>query len=241
MLKTLTTLLRGSIAEAEEAVLDANAIRMLEQQMRDAAAALENSKRELACAMAHQSGEQRAIQALDERIAELETGAREALEAGRDDLAEEAAVVIAVTEDERNDRKAAVDRFAVDIRRLRMLSEDGRLRLSELRRGLELARAQDALRRAGANGRRALATGTGALREAEATLHRIRERHCRDDDAAAALDELERSGTVTSVADRLAAAGFGPNLKTRPHDVLARLRASRNADSGGNDNKEASQ
>jgi hypothetical protein len=67
MLKTITTLIRGSIAEADEAVFDANATRILSQQLRDAAAALEHSKRELACAMAHRASEGRAIEALDKR------------------------------------------------------------------------------------------------------------------------------------------------------------------------------
>ena len=52
MLKILSTLVRGAVAEAEEAVFDANATRLLAQQLREAAAALEHSKKELACAMA---------------------------------------------------------------------------------------------------------------------------------------------------------------------------------------------
>lgn len=225
MLKTFTTLLRGAVAEAEEAVFDANAIRVLEQQLRDAAAALELSKRELACAMAHQGSEERAVAALEERAGELEASARRAIAAARDDLAEEAAVVIAAIEDEKAERRAALERFAADVRRLRQISEDGRKRLMELRRGLELARAQDALRRAGANGRRALASGTGALREAETTLVKIREQNLRDQDVAAALDELEKQGSAAHLSERLSAAGLGPKLKTNPADVLARLKA----------------
>ncbi len=99
MLKTLTTLLRGAVAEAEEAVFDANAIRVLEQQLRDAAGSLEHCRRELACAMAHQASEVRAVAALTARIAELDASARQALAAGREDLALDAATVIAANED----------------------------------------------------------------------------------------------------------------------------------------------
>jgi hypothetical protein len=82
------------------------------------------------------------------------------------------------------------------------------------------------LRRAGANGRRALATGTGALREAEATLVRIKEQQTRDDDVSLALDELDRQGTTRELGERLASAGFGSVTRTKPSDVLARMRAS---------------
>ena len=229
MLKIVTTLLRGAASEAEDALFDAHAIRVLEQNLRDAAAALEHSRRELACAMAHQAGEERAVEALDARIAELEAAAGEALDGGREDLAADVATVIAATEDETTMRKAAVEKFAADVRRLKQLSNDGRQRLQDLRRGLEMARAQDALRRAGVNGRRALHAGTGALREAEATLVRIRDVQAKQDDVAAALDELEQRESGRDLTDRLAAAGFGRMKKTKPADVLARLMAARTA------------
>lgn len=235
MLKTLTTLLRGAVAEAEEAVFDANAIRMLEQQLRDAAASLEVSRRELACAMAHQASEERAVAALAERMGELEESARKALAAAREDMAQEAAVVIAAIEDEAAERRAALERFSADVRRLKLVAEDGRKRLGDLRRGLELARAQEALRRAGANGRRALAAGSGALREAESTLARIREQNLHDQDVAAALDDMERRASGADLADRLSAAGFGPKVKTNPADVLARLRNAKPAQPKGSD------
>jgi phage shock protein A len=88
-----------------------------------------------------------------------------------------------------------------------------------------MARAQEALHRAGANGRRALKTGTGALREAEATLAKIRENHAKGDDMAAAMDDLEAQASGRDLNDQLAKAGFGSNLKTKPGDVMARLRA----------------
>ncbi|MBY0225589.1 MAG: PspA/IM30 family protein [Hyphomicrobium sp.] len=225
-MKMVTTLLRGAASEAEEALFDANAIRVLEQQLRDAAGSLEHARRELACAMAHQASEERAVSALEERIGALEAATRDALDAAREDLATEVATVIAATEDERTLRKASVEKFAADVRRLKQLSEDGRLRLADLRRGLEMARAQEALRRAGANGRQALSVGTGALRQAEATLVRIRDVQAREEDVAAALDELDSRESGRDLTDRLAAAGFGSVKKTNPADVLARLKAS---------------
>jgi phage shock protein A len=225
MLKILTTLIRGAAAEAEEAVFDANAIRVLEQQLRDAASAMELSRRELACAMAHRASESRAAEAVAARIAELESSAGQALQGGREDLAEQAATVIAANEDERAARQAAIVRFDIDIGRLRIMSDTGRQRLQELRRGLEMARAQEALHRAGANGRRALKMGTGALRDAEATLARIRDNHAKGDDLAAAMDDLEAQASGRDLNDQLSKAGFGPNLKTKPSDVMARLTA----------------
>lgn len=225
MLKLFTTLVRGAVAEAEEATFDQNATRVLAQQLRDAATALEHAKMELACAMAHRSSEARAAAMLDDRIKSLEHGAVDALAGNRADLAQEAATVIAATEDERKERLAAITRLDTDIARLQRLTEEGHRRLRELRRGLEMARAQEALNRAGANGRRALATGTGALREAETTLARIRATQAHSEDQVAALEELERKTSGAALDDKLSAGGFGPNLKTKPSDILDRLKS----------------
>lgn len=225
MIRLITTLVRGAVSDAEQAVFDQNATLVLAQQLRDAASALELAKKELACAMAHRASESRAAASLEDRIKALEQAAVEALTGGRSDLAEETATVIAAIEDERKDRQTAVERCDADIARLQGLTEEGARRLRELGRGLEMARAQEALNRAGANGRRALATGTGALRDAEATLARIRENQTQLADASAALDELDRKTRGAALDDRLAAAGFGPNLKTRPADILERIRS----------------
>lgn len=231
MMKLFSTLVRGAVAEAEEAAFDQHATRILAQQLRDAATALEHAKKELACAMAHRASEARAAEMLAARIEALELGAIEALDGDRTDLAEEAATVIAATEDERKDRVAAIERFDGEIVRLQRLSEDGHRRLRELRRGLEMARAQEALNRAGANGRRALASGSGALREAEGTLIRIRSNHALSADETAALEELERRSSGGDLDERLAKAGFGPSVKTRPSDILSRLKSKAAASS----------
>ncbi|MDU6672977.1 MAG: PspA/IM30 family protein, partial [Bradyrhizobium sp.] len=47
MFKTVLTLFRGTVAVAEEELQDRTALVILDQQMRDAAAAVERSKRAL--------------------------------------------------------------------------------------------------------------------------------------------------------------------------------------------------
>ena len=225
MLKLFSTLVRGAVSDAEQAVFDQNATLVLAQQLRDAASALELGKKELACAMAHRASEARAATSLDERVASLEQAAVDAIHAGRTDLAEETATVIAAAEDERKDRLAAIERFDADIARLQRLTEEGTRRLRDLGRGLEMARAQEALNRAGANGRRALVTGSGALRDAESTLARIRHNHTQLADAQCALEQLDQATRGSDIDDRLAAAGFGPNPKTKPADILERIKS----------------
>ena len=55
MFKTVLTLFRGSVAAAEEELEGRNALLILDQQMRDAASAVDRAKRTLALAIARTS------------------------------------------------------------------------------------------------------------------------------------------------------------------------------------------
>jgi len=95
MFKTVLTLFRGSVAAAGEEQEDRSALLILDQQIRDAGAAVERSKRTLALAIAGDQQEGRRLDATNARIADLETRATAALDGGREDLAREAAQAIA--------------------------------------------------------------------------------------------------------------------------------------------------
>jgi phage shock protein A len=75
MFKTVLTLFRGSVAAAGEELEDRSALLILDQQMRDAAAAVERSKRSLALAIAGDQQEGRRLDATNARIADLEVRA----------------------------------------------------------------------------------------------------------------------------------------------------------------------
>ena len=224
MIKTLTLLMRGAMADNAQAVHDANAVAILRQQIRDAASALASARRELAVAMAYHAAELRALDALQSRIDTLSESARKALADGREDLGRDAAVLIAALEDERADREAAMARFADDITRLKALVLQGQDRLRDLDRGLQTARETEAVRRAGINGRRVVALSSGALGDAEETLARLRERQQSEEDFGEALASLA-AATAGDVEDRLSAEGYG-RRRTDPQSVLDRLRPS---------------
>src|ERR1700751_2607447 len=95
MFKTVLTLFRGSVAVAGEELEDRTALVILDQQMRDAAAAVDRSKRTLALAIAQDQQEGRRLEATCARIADLELRAPAALDGGREDLAREGAQSIA--------------------------------------------------------------------------------------------------------------------------------------------------
>ena len=227
MFKTVLTLFRGSVAVAEEELQDRTALLILDQQIRDGAAAVDRSKRALALAIAQDQQEGKRLEQICARIADLETRATAALDGGREDLAREAAQAIAGLEAERDAAKTARALFAAEIARLRRHVANAEARISELDRGRRIARAAEAVRSLRRGGIEAARPYECTLPEAEATLRRLRERQVQAEAADDALMELDVATGPLATAEKLAEQGFGPRIKTTADDVLARLKAGR--------------
>ena len=224
MIKTFVTLIRGRMAEVEQAAADAHALPILDQQIRDAAAALARARRALAIATAQAESEAGQADAIARRIADLEARTRAALVAGEAALATEAAEAIATLEADQAARRTAGAHFATEAARLRRIIADADLRLSALDRGRRLARANAPVRALRPEPFARAPLNEATLTEAEATLSRLRQRQAETEAAEAALERLESGAARGDIADRLADAGFGPPIRPRAADVLARLR-----------------
>src|SRR5512144_3332592 len=191
MFKTVMTLFRGSVAAAGEELEDRTALLILDQQLRDAAAAVERSKRTLALAIAQDQQEGRRLDATNARIADLEVRATAALDGGREDLAREAAQAIANLEADRDAAMTARTLFASEITRMKRQVANAEARITELDRGRRIARASEAVRALRRGGIEAARPYESTLpeAEAEATLKRLRERQLEAQVADEALME----------------------------------------------------
>jgi phage shock protein A len=227
MFKTVFTLFRGSVAAAGEELEDRSALLILDQQMRDAGAAVERSKRSLALAIAGDQQEGRRLDATNARIADLEVRTTAALDGGREDLAREAAQAIANLEADRDAAMTARTLFASEITRMKRQVANAEARITELDRGRRIARAAEAVRALRRGGIEAARPYESTLPEAENTLKRLRERQIEAQAASDALIELDAATGPLATAEKLAEQGFGPRLKSTADDVLARLNAKR--------------
>ena len=224
MLKTLITLVRGRTSQIAEEVADQNALLILDQQMRDATGALDRAKKALAVAIAQENQEGQRLDATHSRISDLETRAVAAIDAGRDDLATEAAETIAALEAERDASLTARALFATEIAKLKGHVLQQQMRLSQLERGRRIARAAEAVRVTRRGRIEDASIFAGTLAEAESTLARLREHQVEADIAEAAFEALDAATSPIAVAEKLSAEGFGPRLRPSAADVLARLK-----------------
>lgn len=225
MFKQILTLLRGQAFEAEQTFLDRNALPLLGQQIRDAAASIQSARRAVAIAIAQNEQEVAQHKAAAARIADLETRAIAALEKGNDTLAREAAEAIGWLEAECATSETAQAQFKASIERMRSVIRASEARLRDLQRGERIALAtvhtQKLDRSAGVQD---LAT----LSEAEETLLRLRTRQQEIDITREALREMDGGTDPSAIIEKLAKAGCGAPLTPDADAILARLRGRMN-------------
>jgi phage shock protein A len=215
MYKQIIALIRGQSFEAVAQVTERHALTILDQQIRDAAAAISHAKRALAVAIAEDAQEKTRLEAMAARQDGLEARAVAALQGGREDLALEAAGAIAELQADRETAESARAAFGREISQLRDRLKDAERRFGALHRGRRLARVGEAVRRS------RQFDGALAVSDAEETLAALRERQIL---AAAADDALVSATNVSeAIEEKLGQAGFGAR-RPDAEAILARLK-----------------
>lgn len=172
------------------------------------------ARRALAIAIAEE-GREADRRVLTIKTQDLEQRAVEALRAGRDDLATQAAEAIAAISSDIRATEQASKHFAAEVALARREVDAQRRRLSDLDRGRRMARIDSAL------------TGTihgpetdlDSFSEAETALEAVR---ANNQNARAIIHEMSRP--AEHLIERMSEAGFGRPTYIRASDVLARLR-----------------
>jgi len=224
MFKQLITLARGRSEDVAEAVLDANALSLLRQQLRDAATVVDQSRKALAVIIAYSEREKAALAMTRDRIASLELRALDAIDKGHEDLALEAAEAIAELEAEATATEKTLVTYTAEITRLRAGLKASEAQLVALKRGQRMAEANDkAIKLRGA----LPDVASTDLEDATRTLKRLQERQDQATATAAALAQLSTRQKAESLEDRLAAAGCGAPKQSSGAAVLARLKSQR--------------
>ena len=227
MFKTLSTLIAGVNARSEDRVRDAFAIELIDQKIREADTSLKAAKATLASLIQRQRSEERQRDRLRGRIKDMMTRAQDAMDAGRDDLATEAAQAVAQMENELTIRNETCDRLDQKVIRLRNSIEAGHRRIIDLKQGAIQARA---VRREQAIQTKLNTTigHTSSTEEAEELIKRVMGR---DDpfEQSEILREIDRDLGHETLQDRMSDSGFGPSTRTTADDVLARLKTKKSA------------
>jgi len=224
ILRKMVTALRGGAREVGEAIVDVNAIRILEQEIVDQETAIAKAKDSLTDVMADQSKTARKISALEDRIAEHEGYATQALDKGDETLAIEVAEKIAEYENEKAELSTVLTSYKNSVETLKSQIRKAEKVIQEHKRELSVVKTTASVQKARVSVNESLSSNLSKTSAAKDSLNRIKERQQRTEDKIKASEQLNAEEGDQALKDKLAKAGIG-DTKAQANDVLARLKA----------------
>ncbi|WP_054014880.1 PspA/IM30 family protein [Pseudoalteromonas sp. R3] len=223
ILKKLFTAVRGGAREVGESIVDANGIRIFEQEIADAKNALAKAKKSLTEVMAKEMQTKRKLAALEESIAEHEDYAGQALQQGNEALAVEIAEKIGEFETEKEEHQQVLDGFTKHVILLKQQVKDAEKSIKENQRQLTMVKTTESVQKATMAVNSTLNTNESSMVNARQSLERIKQRQLDRQDQLAAAKELEAAETGADLKAKMAEAGIGATQKS--NDILDRIKA----------------
>ena len=224
MWNKLITLFRGTAYEAGAAVVDANALRILDQEIRDADSALGKARDDLATLVARRRMIEKEVANLRDQGARYESAARSALAKGDEALALEVAQRISELERDVAQREPQLEEMRQAEARMHQTIAATQQKVEGLRREIDVVKVNDSVQKAQAAVASRGGSATASLGSAADSLKRIKERQAIQDEKFRAAAELEDRRTGADLDAKLQAAGILPG-QASASDVLARLKA----------------
>ncbi len=217
------TALRGGVNEAGEAIVDSQALRILDQEIRDASEELKQSKDSLAAIIAREKLAKEKSNNLNKQIEENEGYAIKALEQGNDALAQEVAEKIANLENQLTTEAASAASFAESASNLRSAISQAESNLRRLKQQVDTVKATDNVQRAQETVAERHSGSNSKLRTAMDSLERIKEKQALKAATMSAASELANDSSDASLASKLEEAGITSSSKSAS-DILERLK-----------------
>ncbi len=208
MWSKLVTALRGGLNEAGEAVVDSQALRILDQEVRDATQELKDSKDSLTSILAQQKlAEEKAAQ-LKARIDEYEGYASQALEKGDDKLALEVAEKVAAYENQLSVENESAQAFAKNAQDLRAAIGNAEQNIKRIKQQIDTVKATENVQRAQSAVAERHSGANSKLRTAMDSLERIKEKQALKQAKMNAASEIHQEESQDSLDEKLKAAGI---------------------------------
>lgn len=223
--RKLLTALRGKGTEIGEAIVDKQALTILDQEIRDADASIRAAQNELASLMGKEKLAAKEISELQVTISDLEDKAQKSLKADREDLALEIAGRIGELENKLTLKRDAHGHLQAGITRMRADIEKAQTRINGLRTQVDMAKARETVQKAQVSASLSSGQANGKLETAVATLNRLQRRQDEREATLNAHEELAAQASGSDLDQRLREANIIADANSA-ESVLARLKGN---------------
>ena len=218
------TALKGATNEVGEAIADSNALRILDQEIREASDQLQQSKTQLAGIMAKQKLSGQKCAELMDKVAEYEGYAIKALEQGDETLASEVASKIAEYEASLASEQEMEKSFVQSTVSLKKAIADAESNLRRLKQQVDTVKATESVQKAQAACAAKHSGVNSKMATATDSLERIKRRQAERAAQMEAASELSGDTGENDLQAKLKAAGITEGGRDAA-SVLERLKA----------------
>lgn len=206
--RKLLTAVRGGATEVGEAIIDSQAIRILEQELRDSKKAMDEAKTGLTSIMAEKMGIERNIKDLQEKATEHENYALQAMNKGDETLALDIANKIAEFEHDLSIQKGILGGYDTKVTALKKMIRQTERNIQAMDREVSVVKTTAKVQKANDLASAKFSGSNSSLRNATNSLERIKERQKKREDQATAAMELEADEGGGDLQAKLKAAGI---------------------------------
>lgn len=220
--KKLITAVRGGANEAAEAVADNQALRILDQEIRDAKEELRKSDHSRTTIIAKRKLAQGKVSDLQKKVDEYEGHARKAMDKGNQELALECAAKVSDVRIQMESEQQVVDQFLASEGTLKTNIDGAKKNLAKMERQVDIVKATASVQKAqtavssqhlGANSR---------MKTAAESLGRIQDRQKQTAAELEAANELASEEAGDDLEQKLREAGIS-GASSSADDELARI------------------
>jgi phage shock protein A len=224
LLSKLFTAIRGGATEAGEAIVDTQALRILDQEIRDAQNSLDRAKSDLTKVMAQRKLTADKRDAKQAKLTEYEGYATQALAKGDEALAVEIATKIAELEADLTTENKIVSEFDASIDMLKKTIQQTEAAIVRMKQQVDTVKATESVQKAQAALSSRHSGTNAALGNAVESLERIKAKQAERAARMDAARELAAEEAGSSLEAKLKQAGITPGGASA-QSVLERLKA----------------
>lgn len=208
MWSKLIMAIRGGVNDMGDAIMDTQALQILDQEIRDADGELKKSCETLANIMIRQKTAEEAIKKYDVKIAEYDNYGIKAIKTGDEALAMEVAEKIAQIEEQRDMTQQQADEYAEGVKTLRKTIAQAESNIKRLKQQVDIVKATESLQKAQITVARRYGGGKAKLPTALDSMELIKKRQTAAAVCVNAGKEPDRELNDDPLKEKLKKAGI---------------------------------
>ena len=221
--RKLLTAVRGGATDVGEAIVDSQAIRILEQELRDSKKALNDAKTGLTSIMAEKMGVDRKVKELSGKITEHESYAMSAMDKGDESLALDVANKIAEFEHDLSIQQGIQEGYDAKVVSLKKMIRQTERNIQAMDREVSVVKTTAKVQKANELASAKFSGSNSSLTSATDSLERIKARQQKKEDQASAAMDFAAEDDGDDLQARLKNAGI-VNSASSGSSILDRLK-----------------